>query len=118
MNNLIQNKLQSPFRRRARLIALSLIATSRVSTISYSASITLLQFDTGNYEIYNRNDSILSAGQRTVDHDGTVVQVGYFVSPTNFTWFLSLERAPQIRPLPIARLAIEWNSVAVTTEYF
>ena len=54
------------------------------SRICLGSAFVGLLFDTANYEIDDRNGIILSGGLRTIDHDGTVAQIGYYTQPGNF----------------------------------
>ena len=53
------------------------------SSGAHAAAVAGVQFDTGSYEIDNFDGTILSGGSSTVDHDGTVVQIGYYINPLN-----------------------------------
>lgn len=53
------------------------------SSGTHAAAVAGVQFDTGSYEIDNFDGTILSGGSSTVDQDGTVVQIGYYINPLN-----------------------------------
>ena len=53
------------------------------ASAAYGAAVTGVTFDTGSFEIDNFDGTILSGGNPTIDHDGTVLQLGYYSVPTN-----------------------------------
>lgn len=76
-NNLRQKKL-------SRCIGFSrmtafVVAIRIVTVASDGAAVTQMYFDTGRFLMTRGNGSPLNAGSFNVNHDGTVVQIGYFL---------------------------------------
>ena len=59
-------------------ITLTAVGLCLFSQTAKTASVVGVGCDTGFYEIDNVDGTILSGGLPTVDHDGTVVQFGYY----------------------------------------
>lgn len=66
-----------------KVIASSFCLSLIASVASFGAAITTVSFDTGSRELRDFNQiSLISGGQSIVDHDGAVLQLGYFTGAT------------------------------------
>lgn len=60
-----------------------LSSISAITATSFGAAITTVSFDTGSRDLRDFNGTtLLSGGQANVDHDGAVLQLGYFSGAT------------------------------------
>lgn len=59
-------------------LSTSLVGLHILSIASHGAAMTQMYFDTGPYVMAHQGGSLLSGGSSIVDHDGAVVQIGYY----------------------------------------
>ena len=71
MNNIAQGQIEC---RKVAILAAVLFAGQSANC----AAVTRVYFETGNFQIAGNHGTLLSGGSPTVDHDGTVMQLGYY----------------------------------------